>query len=511
MSLGIARSIGLIGMRGVPIEIEVAIGGGLPRTILVGLPDTALYEARDRCRAAVASSGLAWPSQLVTINLSPASLPKTGSHYDVGIVAAVLAAGGVVPSDLLPQTVFLGELGLDGRLRAVRGLLPALLGAREAGVARAIVPMCQVKEALLVEGLTVWGADTLADVVEILHGRPVPGPPPGPSDSTSEPDEAGDVDTDLADVAGQPDAKWALEVAAAGRHHIFLHGAPGAGKTLLAERLPGILPELELTEALEVTAIRSLAGLAVDGLVRQPPLSSPHHTATVAALVGGGSRMPLPGAISVAHRGVLFLDEAPEFSPKALEALRVPLEAGEVTLSRAAAQVTYPARFQLVLAANPCPCGYATTPGHECRCSPATIRRYAERLSGPILDRIDIQQQLRPLRRAYVTTERGERSAVVADRVRLARERQSWRLAGTPWTTNGEVPGARLRRDLAPREGIELLDEAVSRGRLSARGVDKVLRVAWTLCDLAGRDAPSRADLRTALLMRLGHELSDAA
>jgi magnesium chelatase family protein len=446
----------------------------------------------------------------VTINLSPASLPKTGSHYDVGIVTAVLAAGGVVPSDLLPQTVFLGELGLDGRLRAVRGLLPALLGARDSGVARAVVPMSQVKEALLVEGLTVWGAGRLADVVEILPGRPLLESPQGPSESDAGADEA-EVEKDLADVAGQPDAKWALEVAAAGRHHVFFHGAPGAGKTLLAERLPGILPELDVAEALEVTAMRSLAGLGVDELVRQPPLSSPHHTATVAALVGGGARMPLPGAISVAHRGVLFLDEAPEFSPKALEALRVPLETGEVTLSRAAAQVTYPARFQLVLAANPCPCGYATTPGHECRCSPLAIRRYAERLSGPILDRIDIRQQLRPLRRAYVTAERGERSAVVAERVRLARERQSWRLAGTPWTTNGEVPGSRLRRDLAPREGIELLDDAVSRGRLSARGVDKVLRVAWTLCDLAGRDAPSRVDVRTALLMRLGHELSDAA
>ncbi|WP_211223284.1 YifB family Mg chelatase-like AAA ATPase [Propionicicella superfundia] len=496
-------------MRGVPIEIEAAIGGGLPRTILVGLPDTALYEARDRCRAAVASSGLAWPAQLVTINLSPASLPKTGSHYDVGIVAAVLAASGVVPAELLPATVFLGELGLDGRLRPVRGLLPALLGARAAGLVRAIVPMPQVGEASLVEGMTVWGARSLADMVEILHGRPVPVSAVSAEDTAPAPENAA-PGKDLADVSGQPDARWALEVAAAGRHHVFFHGAPGAGKTLLAERLPGILPELGLGEALEVTAIRSLAGLAVEGLSRRPPLSSPHHSASVASLVGGGPRMPMPGAISVAHRGVLFLDEAPEFSPRALEALRVPLESGEVTLSRAAGQVTYPARFQLVLAANPCPCGYATTPGSECRCTPLTIRRYAERLSGPILDRIDIQQQLRPLRRAYLTDERAEPSAAVAERVRLARERQGWRLAGTPWSTNGEVPGAHLRRDLAPREGTDVLDRAVSRGQLSARGVDKVLRVAWTLCDLAGRDQPSGSDVRTALLMRLGHELSSA-
>lgn len=503
MTLATARSVGLVGVKGVPIDIEAAIGGGLPRTVLVGLPDTALYEARDRCRAAVASSGLTWPQQLVTINLSPASLPKTGSHYDVGIVVAVLAASGAVPATELPHTVFLGELGLDGRLRPVRGLLPALLAARAVGWACAVVPQDQVAEASLVDGMTVWGAGALSDVIDVLHGRPVPDPPIRAEDAS--PSVAG-AGVDMSDIAGQPDAAWALEVAAAGRHHIHLRGAPGAGKTMLAERLPGILPALDTREALEVTAIRSLAGLPVVGLNVHPPLSSPHHSASVAALVGGGPRLPVPGAISLAHRGVLFLDEAPEFSQRALEALRVPLESGEVTLARSAGLVTYPARFQLVLAANPCPCGYATTSGKRCTCTPMSIRRYAERISGPILDRIDITVHLRPLRRAYVTGQRAEASAIVAQRVRQARERQARRLAATPWHTNSEVTGSYLRRELTPFDGVDLLDAAVGRGRLSARGVDKVMRVAWTLCDLAGRDRPARADIRTAIVMRFGDE-----
>ncbi len=508
MSLATAWSIGLVGMRGVPVEVEVAIGGGLPRTVLVGLPDAALYEARDRCKAAVSCAKLNWPDQLVTINLTPATLPKAGSHYDLAIVGGVLAAAKVVPCAGLAKSVLLGELGLDGRVRPVRGLLPAVLAAQQAGLERALVPWEQVGEARLVAGIAIVGVANLEDLVEVLRGGVVqrlPAPAPQPPEDPSQP-------KDLRDVAGQTDAKWALEIAAAGRHHLYLHGPPGAGKTLLAERLPSILPELEATAAIEVAAIRSLAGHSLEsGLTRVPPFSNPHHSASVASLVGGGPRMALPGAISLAHRGVLFLDEAPEFSPRALEALRVPLESGQVTLTRATAQVTYPARFQLVLAANPCPCGMSNTAGATCKCAPMAVRRYAERLSGPIIDRVDIQQHLRPLKKAYIRATPAETSARVAERVRAARDRQERRFEGVPWSTNGEVPGGYLRRDLAPTGGTELLDRAVARGQLSARGVDKVIRLAWTIADLAGRDRPGKADVNTALMLRQGHELSGVA
>lgn len=502
-----AWSVALVGMDGAMVEVEAAIGGGLPKTVLVGLPDAALHEARDRCRAAVLSTGLGWPSHLVTINLSPATLPKAGSHYDLAIVAAVTAASGRCETGALEGTVLLGELGLDGRVRQVRGVLPALLAAQANGFTRAVVPAGQVREASLVAGLTVWGVRDLADVLEVLHGRPVAGeqepPPPAEPDGTPK---------DLGDVVGQVEAKWALEVAAAGRHHLFLHGPPGVGKTLLAERLPGILPDLDLAEALEVSAIHSLAGFSLTGgLVTRPPYADPHHSASLASLVGGGVRIAMPGSVSRAHRGVLFLDEAPEFSPRALEALRVPLESGRIVLGRSVAQATYPASFQLVLAANPCPCGNAGTRGLECRCPPVAVRRYAERVSGPILDRIDIHQHLRPMRRAYLRAvgRTTEPSAVVARRVLEARERQRDRLAPLGWRTNGEVPGPALRKALPLPQGIELLEDAVAQGRLSARGVDKVVRVSWTIADLAGVARPEQGHLRTALAMRRGEELSE--
>ncbi len=502
MSLAQTWSVALLGMEGQMIEVEAAIGGGLPRTVLVGLPDASLYEARDRCRAAVANSGHSWPSQLVTINLTPATLPKAGSHYDLSIVAAVLAAADVVPREAVRGRVLLGELGLDGRVRRVRGVLPALMAARAAGFEQVVVPHGQLAEAELVEGLVVTSVGSLADLVECLHGRPVlAAPAPAPA---AEPVAAPPV-RDLAEVVGQPEARWALEVAAAGRHHVFLQGPPGVGKTMLAERLPGLLPDLELAEALEVSALHSLAGTGVDGLITRPPYADPHHSASLPSIIGGGSRVARPGSISLAHRGVLFLDEAPEFSPRVLEGLRTPLESGTVTLGRAEVQTSYPARFQLVLAANPCPCGLAATPGAECTCAPMAIRRYADRVSGPILDRIDIATVLAPLRRAYLRTASvGESSQVVAERVRAARERQRHRLAGTGWLTNAEVPGHHVRRRLPLPEGVEALDQALQRGRISARGVDKVLRVSWTLADLAAADVPTREHLLTALAMRRG-------
>ena len=508
MIVGKARSVALVGLEGTVIEVEAAIGGGLPRTVLVGLPDTSLNEARERCKAAVASTGLEWPKQLVTVNLTPATLPKTGSHYDLGITAAVLAAGEQVPTDLLQDTVLLGELGLDGRVRRCRGVLPALLAAVRAGYSRAVVPAEQVSEALLVEGLTIWGVDTLTELVEVLKGNPV-------LDRVSPPAETGPraEEPDLRDVVGHAEARWVLEVAAAGRHHLFLHGAPGVGKTMLAERLPSILPDLTPAQALEVTAIHSLAGANVgSGLIRRPPYSAPHHTASLVSLVGGGPKASQPGSLSLSHYGVLVLDEATEFAPSLIEALRTPLESGSIHIGRSGAQVRYPARFQLVLSANPCPCGGYGVASRQCTCRPDAVRRYQSRLSGPILDRIDLHHHVRPLTKSLLKGQtQGEPSADVAARVAEARERQARRLRGTRWATNGEVSGPWLRRQLPLPEGLGVVDDAVRQGRLSARGVDKVLRVAWTLADLARVDRPSATHLRTALAMRRGEELGAVA
>lgn len=501
MRVARAWSVALMGMDATRVEVEVALTSGLPKTILVGLPDAALHDARERCCAAMIASGTRWPAGRVTINLSPATLPKAGSHYDLSIVAAVGAAAGACHPDALGAVALFGEVGLDGRVRAVRGLLPAVLGASQEGLHSVVVPAEQLREAELVQGVSARGVASVGELFDVLRGGPGSRPPAGP---VTEP--AQEEPKDLRDVAGQVEARWALEVAAAGRHHLFLHGPPGVGKTLLAERLPGILPDLELSESLEVSAIHSLTGLRLDGLITRPPYADPHHTASMASLVGGGTRIAVPGAISRAHLGVLFLDEAPEFQPKVMDALRVPLESGRIVLGRSMATATYPARFQLVLAANPCPCGHYGTPGARCTCTPADVRRYAQKVSGPILDRIDIHQHLRPLRRSLLADalRSAESSEVVAGRVLLARQRQRARLEPLGWRTNGEIPGPVLRRGLPLPDGVDLLEDAVSQGRLSARGVDKVLRLSWTLADLAGAARPDSRHLRTALALRRG-------
>lgn len=512
--LGRSLAVGLIGLEGHLVEVEADVASGLPAFTLVGLPDTALAEARDRVRAASANAGCPLPSRRITVNLSPAALPKGGTSFDLAVAAALLAAAGTVPPGSVAGRVHLGELGLDGRVRAVRGVLPAVLAAVRAGQRRFVVPLPNAAEARLVPDAEVTGVRHLLDVVALHRGEPPPSDlAAGPADGAGSADRAGPdgprascAVADLADVVGQAEGRRALEVAAAGGHHLLLIGPPGAGKTMLAERLPGLLPDLTEAAALEVTAVHSLSGTlgGAEGLLRRPPLEDPHHTASVAALVGGGSGIPRPGAASRAHRGVLFLDEAPEFSVRALEALRQPLEHGHLVIHRAMGAARFPARFQLVLAANPCPCGMACGKGDRCTCTPLARRRYLGRLSGPLLDRVDLQVEVAAVSRTEMAScVTPESSAEVGARILAARQAAGTRLQGLPWTSNAEVPGACLRGRwrLSPADTRDL-DIALDRGRLSIRGYDRVLRIAWTLADLAGRTAPGRDDVGQALLLR---------
>ncbi len=501
MTLARAHGIVISGIEGLVVEIEAYLAQGLPGMTIVGLADTAVGESRDRVRAAIQNSQLPWPSERrITVGLSPASVHKRGATLDLGIALSILAAHGAIPE---PQDVVcIGELTLDGRVNPVRGVLVAALAAHRAGFSRILVPHTQVAEATLVPELSVVGVSSLSDAIAIMRGEELPD-----FDVVSTKPHTMVV-PDLKDVRGQVLARHALEIAAAGGHHIAFLGSPGVGKTMLAERLPGILPPLDDDLAVEVTAIHSVAGKleAGTGLVRVPPFQAPHHSATVAAMIGGGAHQVRIGIASMAHGGVLCIDEAAEFDRVVLDALRQPLESGSVTVSRAGFTSELPARFQLVLASNPCPCGKFVGTGTLCSCSPPVRRRYISRISGPLLDRIDLRVTLEKpsIVDLDASTPEPESSAVVAARVQEARDRSSFRFRDKPTLLNAHIPGPVLRREFPMEpEAHALLARDVT--GLSARGIDRVIRIAWTIADLNGHARPSVNDVAQALSFRDGN------
>lgn len=509
---GRALSVALIGLQGTVVEVETDIGSQLPGFSVLGLPDLSVRESKDRVRSAARNSGVPLSPRQITVNLTPATLPKRGSHFDLAIAASVLQAQGVMLGS--PDTVYLAELALDGALRPVRGVLPAVLAAVNSGYPNVVVAQANVAEAALVPGAMVQGFECLADVAETAGADPQGLIRPTKrsthttardGDDTSVSGDAADF-VDLADVAGQYDGRAAVELAAAGGHHLLMCGPPGAGKTLLAERLPGLLPELDDAAATEVTAVHSLETRVSHRaeLIRRPPFESPHHSASATALLGGGSGIPRPGAVSRAHHGVLFLDEVPEFDRGVLDALRQPLETGSVRIDRAAASARYPARFQLVMAANPCPCGRASGKGQQCRCTPRERRSYFGKLSGPLLDRVDVRINVAPMSYAeLMSVPGGESTATVAARVAHARELQRERLKPFGLRCNAEIGASVLMGELKqPPRVTAALEREMERGVLTARGMHRVLRVAWTVADLDGRSVPTAEDVDTALYFR---------
>lgn len=494
----------VVGIDAVTVTVEVNIAGGGLGLSLVGLPDNAVKESEERIRAAFENSGERMTARKTVVNLAPADLRKEGAGFDLPIAVGILAALGRLEPESVARTLFVGELSLDGSVKPVRGILPIAVRAQREGMERLVVPAANAAEAAVVEGLQVFGVGTLREVIALLNGETELAPAETPAFETAGP-EPGRYEADFADVKGQTHVKRALEIAAAGGHNVLMIGSPGAGKTMLASRLPSILPPLTADEALETTKIHSVAGLSeIAGLMTRRPFRSPHHTVSQVALIGGG-QSPHPGEVSLAHNGILFLDELPEFGRSALEVLRQPLEEKRITVARARYRVRYPANFTLVAAMNPCPCGYYNHPSKECTCSAGAVHRYMGRISGPLLDRIDMHIEVTPVPPAELADAApGEPSAAIRERVCRAREVQRRRFEECGGVHTNAMMNAAMLREYCPlgAESASLLERAMQRLSLSARAYDRILKVARTIADLAGREKIEPADVAEAINYR---------